>query len=205
MPMPGQYSSGLYFPWPAEKWTEEPARARSSTFFSSGDGGGSVWCCCGGCWLSCVCWKMLFCVIFFFFFCAVMFYDRRIYTTSSHLSPKGRRVVNKTHISPSFVIETLLLLGQGRDPLLALLHLLPFKSFWGFLSFYDGLTHIGKRERGDMTLYISIPVCVCVWRILYGRRRHLSLSIVFCVCATSGLLQSVFFFKRDDPQNNKTI
>lgn len=111
-----------------------------------------------------------------------MFYDRRIYTTSSHLSPKGRRVVNKTHISPSFVIETLLLLGQGRDPLLALLHLLPFKSFWGFLSFYDSLTHIGKKERGDMTLYISIPVCVCVEDSIWPAEAFVSLHCVLCVC-----------------------
>lgn len=186
------------------------ASAISSTFFSSGDGGGSVWCCCGGCLVVlCVLKNALLCYfLLLLLLCCYVLRPEDIYYIQP-FKPKGKEGCKQdTHQSVFCHRDTLLLLlRQGRDPLLALLHLLPFKSFWGFLSFYDGLTHIGKKERGDMTLYISIPVCVCVWRILYGRQRHLSLSIVFCVCVR--LLgccnQFSFFFKRDDPQNNKTI
>lgn len=169
-----------------------------------------MWCCCGGCLVVlCVLKNALLCYfLLLLLLCCYVLRPEDIYYIQP-FKPKGKEGCKQdTHQSVFCHRDTLLLLlRQGRDPLLALLHLLPFKSFWGFLSFYDGLTHIGKkRERRYDFIYFYSSVCVCVEDSIWPAEAFVSLHCVLCVCATSGLLQSVFFFfKRDDPQNNKTI
>jgi len=145
--MPGQYSSA--FISLDQRGTGASAVVNFLFFFSSSSS--SFFGVCGVCGGWCLVLKNLFFV--FFSLCAVMFYDRRIYTHPSHLS-KGR-VVNKTHQSVFCHRDT----GQGRDPLLALLHLLLYFVF--FFIFLRQSYSYRRRERYDFWIHVHLYTRVC--------------------------------------------